>query len=57
VKADILSLTSFELGLFGWMVIYQVAIWDYNLKITTYTYWWMMQVGFFISLTSFSSRS
>jgi hypothetical protein len=44
-KADFLSLTFFEIGLFGWMVAYQVGIWDYRLEMTTWTYWWMMQVG------------
>ncbi|KAL8713097.1 MAG: hypothetical protein Q9225_006826, partial [Loekoesia sp. 1 TL-2023] len=48
LKADILSLTSFEIGLFGWMVAYQVGIWGYRLEMTTWTYWWMMQVGMFI---------
>jgi hypothetical protein len=41
-KADILSLTSFEIGLFGWMVAYQVGIWDYRLVMNTWVYWWMM---------------
>lgn len=44
-KADILSLTSFEVGAFGWMVAYQVGIWGYRLSMTSWTYWWMMQVG------------
>lgn len=44
-KADILSLTSFEIGLFGWMIIYEVAIWNYRLPMNTWTYWWMMQIG------------
>ena len=44
-KADFLSLTSFEVGLFGWMVIYQVAIWNYQLEMNTWLYWWMMQVS------------
>ncbi|KAL9072296.1 MAG: hypothetical protein Q9157_005145 [Trypethelium eluteriae] len=44
-KADVLSLTSFEIGAFGWMVAYQVGIWGYRLEMTTWTYWWMMQVG------------
>jgi hypothetical protein len=44
-KADIASLTAFEVGLFGWMVIYQVAIWEYRLAMDTWVYWWMMQVG------------
>jgi hypothetical protein len=36
-KADILSLTAFEIGLFGWMIIYQVGIWDYKLEMNTWT--------------------
>ena len=44
-KADILSLTSFEVGAFGWMVAYQAGIWGYGLGMTEWTYWWMMQVG------------
>jgi Domain of unknown function (DUF4396) len=44
-KADILSLTAFEIGLFGWMVAYQVGIWNYRLPMSSWTYWWMMQVG------------
>ncbi|KAG7006752.1 hypothetical protein G7Y79_00013g035240 [Physcia stellaris] len=44
-KADVLSLTSFEVGAFGWMVAYQVGIWGYRMSMTTWVYWWMMQVG------------
>ena len=43
-KADILSLTAFELGLFGWMVAYQVGIWHYQLQTNSWVYWWQMQV-------------
>jgi len=46
-KADILSLTAFEIGLFGWMIIYQVGIWEYKLPMNTFTYWWQMQIGMF----------
>ncbi|KAL8794461.1 MAG: hypothetical protein Q9195_002934 [Heterodermia aff. obscurata] len=44
-KADVLSLTSFEIGAFGWMIAYQVGIWGYRLEMTTWAYWWMMQAG------------
>lgn len=44
LKADFLSLTSFQVGLYGWMAIYQVAIWNFNLKMDNVVYWWMMQV-------------
>jgi hypothetical protein len=47
-KADVLSLTFFEIGAFGWMVAYQVGIWDYRLEMTTWTYWWQMQVAMFL---------
>lgn len=43
-KADFLSLTFFEIGLFGWMAIFQVAIFDGKLRMDTVTYWRMMQV-------------
>jgi hypothetical protein len=54
IKADVLSLTCFEIGLFGWMLIYQIAIWDYKLMTNTYLYWWQMQVSGLEFLTTFS---
>ena len=39
-KADIVSLTSFEVGAFGWMILYQVGIFDYRLSMLSWTYWW-----------------
>lgn len=42
IKADVVSLTSFELGLFGWMIAFQVGIWEYRLPVVCTTYWWMM---------------
>jgi len=47
-KADFLSLTFFEIGLFGWMAIFQAGIWHWNIPMNTVTYWWMMQVGMFL---------
>ncbi|OKL58062.1 hypothetical protein UA08_06600 [Talaromyces atroroseus] len=47
LKADILSLTAFQVGLYGWMAIYQIAIWNYRLRMNNVVYWWMMQVGMF----------
>lgn len=46
VKADTLSLTAFEIGLFGWMAVTQLVLFtDPHLLPTTATYWFMMQVG------------
>jgi hypothetical protein len=44
-KADFLSLTFFEIGLFGWMAIFDLVIFDQKLRMNTVTYWFMMQVG------------
>lgn len=48
LKADALSLLFFEIGLFGWMAIFQVAIFNWELPMNTVTYWWMMQIGMFL---------
>ena len=53
-KADIASLTAFEIGLFGWMAAYQIGIWNWRLGVVTTVYWWMMQVGMILGfLTAF----
>jgi Domain of unknown function (DUF4396) len=53
-KADVASLTAFEIGLFGWMAIYQIAIFNWRLGMVTTVYWWMMQVGMILGfLTAF----
>lgn len=44
MKADTLSLTAFEMGLFGWMAIYHFLFFR-DLKENTATYWFMMQIG------------
>lgn len=46
-KADFLSLTFFEIGLFGWMAIFQLAIFQSKLEMDNVVYWWMMQIGMF----------
>lgn len=48
LKADALSLISFEIGLFGWMAAFQLGIFNDELGMPTVTYWWMMQIGMFI---------
>jgi hypothetical protein len=44
-KADVLSLLFFEVGLFAWMAIFQIAIWNWRLEMNNVVYWWMMQVS------------
>ena len=45
VKADTLSLTAFEAGLFGWMAIAHFFIFRPDVKPDQATYWFMMQIG------------
>ncbi len=45
IKADTLSLTFFEVGLFGWMAIFDLLIFDQKLGMNTITYWFIIQVS------------
>lgn len=46
LKADTLSLTAFEIGLFGWMAVMQLVLFtDPHLLPTTASYWFLMQIG------------
>lgn len=45
-KADVLSLTAFEIGLFGWMALmYYVYFPDPHLEPGSPVYWFLMQIG------------
>jgi len=49
VKADILSLTAFEVGLFGWMLLMAFVFFpNPHLHPDQVTYWFLMQVGMVI---------
>lgn len=45
VQADTLSLTAFEIGLFGWMAITQMVLFQPSLQANQWTFWFMMQIG------------
>jgi hypothetical protein len=45
IRADTLSIVSFQVGLFGWMALSHEVIWQPPLHIDTAAHWWMMQVG------------
>jgi len=47
-KADTLSLTAFEVGLFGWMVLTSFVFFQHQLHPDSPVYWFMMQVGMVI---------
>jgi hypothetical protein len=45
VKADTLSLTAWQLGMYGWMAISTFLLFGYELPVTSPIFWFMMQIG------------
>lgn len=45
IKADTLSLTAFEIGLFGWMAISYFVLFQPHLMPNQPAFWFMMQIG------------
>jgi hypothetical protein len=45
LKADTLSLISFEVGLFAWMIVVQLVLFPEHLHPNEPTFWFMMQIG------------
>ena len=52
VKADTLSLTAFEIGLFGWMALSSFVFFHHHLYPNSPVYWFMMQVGMIIGFVT-----
>jgi len=53
-KADVISLTAFEIGLFGWMAIFQLVLFTGVSALTTGSaaYWLLMQAGMMIGFAT-----
>lgn len=51
VKADTLSLTAYEVGMFGWMAVTQKLLFP-GLEPTSWTFWFMMQVAMLLGLAT-----
>ncbi|PHQ80632.1 MAG: hypothetical protein COB66_04380 [Coxiella sp. (in: Bacteria)] len=49
IKADVVSLTSFQLGMYGWIAIVHF-VFQMPLAANTFTFWFMMQIGLTIGL-------
>lgn len=45
IKADTLSIAAFQVGLFGWMALYEIVIFQGGLHPNSPVYWLLMQVG------------
>jgi hypothetical protein len=59
VKADFISLTAFEVGLFGWMAVMAFVLFPapHHLMPTSAAYWLLMQIGMIIGyLTSWPAN-
>lgn len=53
-KADVLSLTAFEVGLFGWMAVMAFVLFPepHSLHPDTAAYWFLMQIGMVIGFAT-----
>ena len=57
VKADTISLVAFEVGMFGWMALTRLVLFDPPLEPNQVTYWFMMQVAMVVGFaTSFPAN-
>jgi Domain of unknown function (DUF4396) len=45
LKADTLSLTFWQIGMYGWMAITTFLIFHHELKADNPAFWFMMQIG------------
>lgn len=53
-KADTLSLTAWQIGMYGWMAIATFVLFKHPLHASTATFWFMMQIAMFLGfITSF----
>lgn len=52
IKADTLSLTAFEIGLFGWMALMSFVLFHPQLAANEPVYWFMMQIGMLIGFAT-----
>ncbi|HEX3953930.1 MAG TPA: DUF4396 domain-containing protein [Stellaceae bacterium] len=51
IKADTLSLTAYEVGMFGWMAVTQDLLFP-GLEPTRWTFWLMMQIAMLLGLAT-----
>jgi Domain of unknown function (DUF4396) len=57
IKSDTLSLTAFEIGLFGWMALSYFVLFRPPLQPTAPAFWFMMQIGMILGfITSYPAN-
>jgi hypothetical protein len=53
-KADFLSLTAWQIGMYGWMAIATFLIFGHEMEKTNPVFWFMMQIAMLVGfLTSY----
>ena len=52
IKADTLSIIAFQLGLFGFMALYHLVLWQPPLTVASPGYWLMMQIGMIVGFAT-----
>jgi hypothetical protein len=52
LKADFLSLTAFQLGMYAWMALGRFVIIGYPLRPNTPVFWFMMQIGMILGFAT-----
>ena len=51
-KADVLSLTAFQVGMFGWMILTSLVLFIPPLHPDSPVYWFMMQIGMVVGFAT-----
>jgi hypothetical protein len=51
IKADTLSIVAFQVGLFAFMALYHLVLWQPPLTTASPTYWFMMQAGMVVGFS------
>lgn len=51
-KADALSLTAWQVGMYGWMAVATFAIFRHELSKTSPVFWFMMQIGMLLGFAT-----
>ena len=52
LKADTLSLTAWQVGMYGWMAICTFLLFDHRLEASTSLFWFMMQIAMLLGFVT-----
>ncbi len=52
VKADTLSLTAWQVGMYGWMAVATFVVFEHELSKASPVFWFMMQIAMFFGFAT-----